>query len=217
MHLKKMIRQNESGWTLVEIAIVIGIIGALLAITIKGTGLLDSARIDNLMAISKDLSEGSRAFKEKYKYWPGDLPFAANDIQNIPAACNLDPTGAPATTGTGRIDTDTEVACAIDDLVATGLIKAEPDTANAGRFILRSNYGPITIRSATYSSVTNYPATTLIVQFANLPCDIATNLDRQIDDGDIASTSNGRAKSSVANCVKDGANDPVPFFAIAIN
>lgn len=206
-----------NGWTLIELAVALAIISAIMAFTIRGLGLLDSARVDNLMATSKDLAEALKNFKERYKFWPGDLPFAANDIQNIPAACNLDPVAAAATTGTGRIDTNVEVACVVDELVAAGLIKADSDPANAGRFILQSVYGPITVSSASFSNVTNFPAPTIVVQFANLPCDIARNLDKQIDDGDIAAASNGRAKSSVANCVKDGLNDPVPFFAIAIN
>jgi hypothetical protein len=216
MYIRSSTGHRAFGYTLIEIGIALAVITVLMAITIRGAGLLDSGRIANIVAIARDLGVASNTFKERYKYWPGDLPFAANDIPNIPAACNLDPT-VDLSTGDGLINTATETACVIDELVAADLIKAEPDPANPGRLIIRSGYGAITVRSAGSSSVTNFPAATKIAQFANLPCEIVRKLDAQIDDGDIASTSNGRAKSSVASCVKNTTNDPVPFYAIAIN
>lgn len=52
-----------------------------------------------------------------------------------------------------------------------------------------------------------------VIELANLPCEIAIELDLKMDNGAIGA---GNAHASVASCVAGGANDPVPFFAVGL-
>jgi type II secretory pathway pseudopilin PulG len=211
-----MQRPPSAGFTIVEIAIVLTVVGLLLFAVLKGDTVIHSARNADIVATAKDLGEATQRFKERYKYLPGDLPGAAADIPNIPAACNI-PTTTPQI-GNGLIDTADESSCVIDMLVAAGLIKAQSDPADATRFLIRTTHGRVTVMSASISSVPNFRDGTIVALFQDLPCVTAVGVDTNVDDGNITAASGGRAKSSLAaNCTPGGVGDPVPVYAMAIN
>ena len=205
---------KQSGFTLIEISIVLVIIGLLVGLIMQGQQLIDSAKVASAITTSNDLSLATKTFREKYKYWPGDHPNASTVIPNLPAACNI------ATTvlniGNGAIDTPTEISCAIEELFQAGLIRADLE-AGATYHTMRVDSGPIRLLSASASNVTTFAIGVNVVEFSNLPCRFAQTMDGKIDDGDISSASSGKARASVASCIVGGANDPVPFYAIAAN
>ncbi len=209
-----MIRREVNGFTLIELTVVLVIIGLLFAMVLGGRGMIESAKVANTVAMAKDISNASRAFKEKYKYWPGDLPLAANSLPNLPAACNF--TLATGNIGNGVIDTPDESACAVEELFQAGLIRADL-IAGASLHILSTDYGPARVIAASASNVTNFLPGINVIEFPGLPCSMVLSVDSKLDDGDISSTSGGRAKSSVATCVPGTTNDPVPFYAVAVN
>ena len=193
---------------------MLAVITLLLAIVMKGTGLIDSAKSTAVIATIKDLSAASRQFKERYRYWPGDLPNAGVSIPNSPAACNIPTT--TASIGDGQINTAAEVSCAIEELFQAGLIKADLNP-NTGMHAV--THEPIVFRliAGSVSSVPNFQPGINVVEITNLRCAAAMAIDQKIDDDNIALTSAGRAKASVASCTSGGANDPVPFYAAAMN
>ena len=205
---------KQSGFTLVELAIVIVIIGLLVGMVMQGQSLIESAKVANAIATVKDLSLATKTFREKYKYWPGDHPNASSVIPNLPATCNI------ATTvlniGNGAIDTATEISCAMEDLFQAGLIRADLDSG-ATYHTMRTDYGSIRLLSASASNVTTFAIGVNVVEFSNLPCRVVQSMDGKIDDGDISSASSGKARASVASCIVGGANDPVPFYAVSAN
>jgi prepilin-type N-terminal cleavage/methylation domain-containing protein len=209
--------RKDSGFTLFEMAMVLSIIGLLIAGISVGAALLENARLASIVAMAQDASTAVKGFKARHKYLPGDLPLAAAVAAGLDPACNL--ALATAAVGNGAIDTATEQACAIDELFLTGLMKADSDPAAPGRYRLESHYGPVQIRAASTSAANNFPAGATVIEFANLPCTIARQVDARVDDGDIASDGviSSRAKASVTTCTEGGANDPVPFFAIQVN
>lgn len=206
-----MNRFDQKGATLVEMAIVLTIIGVLVAIVSLGRGTLDSARVSNLVSTAKDLSSAAKIFREKYKYWPGDYPNASAQIANLPASCNIAP--ATANIGNGAIDTVIEIDCAIEELLQAGLIRAEKASATDTYHTLRVEGYTIRLVSASAANVTTFPAGVNVIEFANLPCTYARMMDGKLDDGDV---SLGNAHAAAA-CEPGGANDPVSFYAVAGN
>lgn len=204
---------QSRGFTLVELAVVLVVISLVLVGVLQGTGLIGGAKATNAIATAKDLSAAARQFKDRYRYWPGDLPNAATSLANLPAGCDFPTTTAGI--GDGQINTAGEIGCAVEMLFQAGLVKADRD-ATSGLHVLVVDNRAVRLISAASSNVTNFPPGSIVVEFANLPCEAVQTIDRKIDDGEIASTTVGRAKSSVASCVPGTSNDPVPFYAFAI-
>jgi len=207
-------RHPQSGFTLAELTIVLVIIAIITVAVMKGTTIIDSSKVSDLIAKSKDLAAAAKTFREQHKYWPGDLPNAGLSIQNLPAACDL-PLSTPSI-GDGLINSDTEIACAIEQLFQAQLIRAEIITVGALHSIPLDG-GTARLVGAGSSNVANFSLGTIVVELQNVRCGLVLSVDSKIDDGNIAFGSTGRAKSSVPSCTVGGANDPVPFYAIAIN
>ncbi|MES2350353.1 MAG: prepilin-type N-terminal cleavage/methylation domain-containing protein, partial [Pseudomonadota bacterium] len=58
---------RQRGFTLVEIAIVLVIIGLLLGGVLKGQGLIDSARVKNIIQQSTSLTAAVNAYQDKFR------------------------------------------------------------------------------------------------------------------------------------------------------
>ena len=65
-------RSKQSGFTLVEIAIVLVIIGLLLGGVLKGQELINSAKIKNLVNDLNGISTAVYAYQDRYRALPGD-------------------------------------------------------------------------------------------------------------------------------------------------
>lgn len=99
-------RKQQSGFTLVEIAIVLVIIGLLLGGVLKGQELINSAKVKNMIGDLRTVSSLMYGYQDRFKAFPGDQSQAQLDAAfgaGIAAAC------APAAAGqcaqnNGRID-----------------------------------------------------------------------------------------------------------------
>ena len=69
-------RSQQSGFTLVEIAIVLVIIGLLLGGILKGQELINSAKVKNLANDFRVIPTYIYAYQDKFKALPGDDPAA---------------------------------------------------------------------------------------------------------------------------------------------
>ena len=70
-------RQQQKGFTLVEIAIVLVIIGLLLGGILKGQELINSARVRNLADSTSGIQAAYFGFIDRYRRVPGDWAQAA--------------------------------------------------------------------------------------------------------------------------------------------
>ena len=68
--------KKQSGFTLVEIAIVLVIIGLLLGGILKGQELITSARVRNLADQNSGTQAAYYGFIDRYRFIPGDMPVA---------------------------------------------------------------------------------------------------------------------------------------------
>ena len=87
-------KSQQSGFTLVEIAIVLVIIGLLLGGILKGQELINSAKVKNLANDFRTIPTYIYAYQDKFKALPGDdcIPGThagapATDVPGAPGAC----------------------------------------------------------------------------------------------------------------------------------
>jgi prepilin-type N-terminal cleavage/methylation domain-containing protein len=105
-------RANEAGFTLVELAIVMIIIGLLIGGILKGQELIGNARIKSTISQLKGVEAATSSFRDAYNAMPGDMATPNTRLPNCLAApCNaggngdgqvVSPfTGAPTAEGQG--------------------------------------------------------------------------------------------------------------------
>lgn len=87
------------GFTLVELAIVMTIIGLLIGGILKGQELLENARVTSTIAQVKSYDAAVTGFRDIYDALPGDLPNAGSIIPG----CNVNCTPVAPTAGDGKI------------------------------------------------------------------------------------------------------------------
>lgn len=75
--MKSLAKSRQAGFTLVEIAIVLVIIGLLLGGVLKGQEMIENAKIKNLANDLKGVSAAYYAYQDRYKAVPGDDGAAA--------------------------------------------------------------------------------------------------------------------------------------------
>src|SRR3990170_2506868 len=90
--LRSHTMKRNQGFTLVEIAIVLVIIGLLLGGILKGQEMITQAKIKNLIADFSGVSAAYHGYQDRYRAIPGD---------DAGAAARWAVAGIPATPATG--------------------------------------------------------------------------------------------------------------------
>jgi len=180
---------KQSGFTLIEIAIVLVIIGLLLGGVLKGQELINTARVRALNNNVDGITSAWFSFSDRYRAFPGDYAQAAVNLPNITNSGD----------GSGIIDANGERGLVWSHLQAAGYITGNYPDATAGT--------PPSVAASTF----NCPTTTcpdngfgqgMVVDNSNLqqsgaggvaahelltgraiPSDVLAELDRKIDDG----------------------------------
>jgi len=96
-------KRSQSGFTLIEIAIVLVIIGLLLGGVLKGQELINSAKVKNLAADFKNVPLYIYGYQDKYRALPGDDSLVASHV-GATATLAANPTAALAARGNGLIE-----------------------------------------------------------------------------------------------------------------
>ena len=171
-------RSQQSGFTLVEIAIVLVIIGLLLGGILKGQELINSAKVKNLANDFRVIPTYIYAYQDKYKALPGDDMLATT---HVPGALNNG-------NGDGQI---TEYLGAPQHLALAGLITG---TYNGSTdFMTSAQGGAVYIYNDSVGGRSGNG-----VRFDNLPDTFAQELDSKMDDG-VATTGAVRATQPYTN------------------
>ena len=112
----------QGGFTLVEIAIVLVVVGLILGGVFKGQALIDSARVRSLTSEVSGIRGAWHSFQERYRSLPGDFPDAATQIDSAALPGN----------GNGRLDDGRERAGVWQQLALAGFISGSFDGERSG-------------------------------------------------------------------------------------
>ena len=169
-------KNQQNGFTLVEIAIVLVIIGLLLGGILKGQEMIVQAKIKNAMADFSGISAAYHGYQDRYRKIPGDDDGAARW------------TGATAGNGNGIVAGVYNSATATDEsrlwwdhLRRAGFVAGngaqQPTNAFTGMLGVQTGDGQATIGTVLggFSS--------LIICSANIPDKVAIAIDTSMDDG----------------------------------
>lgn len=178
-----MMKRQQSGFTLVELAIVLVVIGLILGMAFKGKDLIDSAKVKNMAAQYNKIVAGANTFYEKYGYYPGDgCPAAGSTI----AACNA-AVNAGTTSRNGVMNTPIEQQAFWNQLVnQTNILTAADRRSIFGQdwSISDNNQGIAgNGASATGNRGNNYLFIGAAPATASADARFVCALDRLIDDG----------------------------------
>jgi prepilin-type N-terminal cleavage/methylation domain-containing protein len=169
-------KPKQQGFTLVEIAIVLVIIGLLLGGILKGQEMITQAKIKNVMADFSGVSAAFYGYQDRYRAIPGDDSGATRWA------------GSTAGDGNGTVAGKYNSTTANDEsrlwwdhLRRAGFVagtgQQQPFNAVVGMLGVETGDGAATPGTALGGF------TSLIVCSANLPDKIAIAIDTQMDDG----------------------------------
>lgn len=170
-------RKQQAGFTLVEIAIVLVIIGLLLGGVLKGQELITQAKIKNVANDFNGMSAAIYGYQDRYKQFPGDDSGAAARWTNPAAVAGGGNAQVGATALATVLDCSTDATenCQFwQHLRLAGFIggdaatKTSPQNAVGG--VLQVMNGALGLSG-------------LVVCSTNLPGKIANAIDAQFDDG----------------------------------
>lgn len=182
---------TQRGFTLVEIAIVLVIIGLLLGGILKGQELINSARVRNLADMNSGIQAAYYGFIDRYRQVPGDwAQAAAQTAIGVTISTGGDGSGAiDPTSGGGNMD---EAAAVWEQLSKAGFIQGSYDATGvtdvASYVAAGSAAAPVNAfngllflaRNADY---TGTASTRLNLHLGrNIPVNIARELDVKLDD-----------------------------------
>lgn len=117
--------QREAGFTLIEIAIVVVIIGLLLGGVLKGQEMIRNARSHNLADQGNAVKAAILGFADRYRALPGDYSAAVANIPGLPNSKTTKTTGTPPneiTSVTNDFDGDGNSRIGWTDGVANALV-----------------------------------------------------------------------------------------------
>lgn len=180
---------RQSGFTLVEIAIVLVIIGLLLGGILKGQELINSARVRNLADTTSGIQAAYYGFIDRYRRVPGD--WDGTSAQQAIGQTMVSPGG----NNNGRLDHDnnayTEPVALWEQLSKAGFIQgsfvgsanaaAEPDTTN--NLAPQNAFNQIISIGRTQDYQGTAPVRLNVVVGRGVPVNIMRELDVKMDDG----------------------------------
>jgi prepilin-type N-terminal cleavage/methylation domain-containing protein len=191
--------EKQSGFTLVEMSIVLVIIGLLIGSVLKGQSLIDSAKVKILSLDFRNIPPLIYNYKDKFRALPGDDAAAATHLKGGAIA------STPGTAGNGILEGNWDSTTKTDEtfllwqhLRLAGLMSGPTDLSTvtdattAGIFLPKNeDGGQIGIESAAAHYIRDPGAVTTFLQGTYVICSsgilgkFAKQLDTTLDDGDI--------------------------------
>jgi prepilin-type N-terminal cleavage/methylation domain-containing protein len=177
---------HSKGFTLIEIAIVLVIIGLLLGGVLKGQELITGARVRNLISQQDGIKAAFFGFQDRYRALPGDYATASTNINGV--TINGD--------GNGRIEGPNaggtyETLLAWNHLTAAGFLNGSYTLATSTTSAAVDTNNPKNpysvyiqiIYDNTYGVTAGKPFKHNLKTGSQVPVEIMAEVDRKIDDG----------------------------------
>jgi prepilin-type N-terminal cleavage/methylation domain-containing protein len=189
----KTVKTKTAGFTLIEIAIVLVIIGLLLGSVVKGQELITSARVRSLISQQDGVKAAFFGFQDRYRALPGDYGAASTNINCGAVACaNGDANGlidAPNSAGLH------EEILTWHHLSASGFLSGNYAMASSSTSVPDDTNTPKNLylvyvqltRDGAYGTGTlaapKLPLRTNLKTGSLIPVELLAEVDRKIDDG----------------------------------
>lgn len=174
LYMSEKKTKKENGFTLVELAIVLMIIGIMLGIVLKGQDLINNAKVKRLYSQQREIFAAVYSYYDKYGKFPGDDNTAnARWTSSVNGNNNglIDNNFVYNCTG---VEAPGEESCNLwSQLRLAGII------VGSGRTNPQNAYGGAI--SVAYGTVNTIAANW--IAFQNIPKDVAYIMDLQYDDG----------------------------------
>ncbi len=186
--MNKVLKQK--GFTLIEIAIVLVIIGLLLGGVLKGQELINTARVRALNNTVDGITAAWFSFQDRYRAFPGDYTQASVNLPGTPA--NGDGNGLVG--DAAGADSPSERAMVWMDLQAAGYITGGYDD-NTATVPNANEYGcPVTVcpdngfgsgMNLNYGAMRQAGGSNAheLITGRGIPVEVIAELDRKVDDG----------------------------------
>jgi prepilin-type N-terminal cleavage/methylation domain-containing protein len=183
-------RTKNRGFTLIEIAIVLVIIGLLLGGVLKGQELINNARVKSFANDFRNIPVAIYAYQDRFRAIPGDDQQANTHVNGVNAT-----TPAGATLGNGQINgawnsaTNTDESCLFWSHVRLANLAPGTTTAAcaaAGYYPTNASGGQIGVQSSNGFGTITLPTAmtgTYIICSANISGQFVLQLDTLLDDG----------------------------------
>jgi prepilin-type N-terminal cleavage/methylation domain-containing protein len=179
-------KRNASGFTLIEIAIVLVIIGLLLGGVLKGQELITGARVRNLISQQDGIKAAFFGFQDRFRALPGDYAAAGTNISGV--SINGD--------GNGRIESansagTVETILAWNHMTSAGFLNGSytmATSAPAAAIDANNPKNPYSvyiqiIYDGNYGVTAGKPSKHNLKTGSQIPVEIIAEVDRKIDDG----------------------------------
>ena len=193
----------QSGFTLVEIAIVLVIVGLLLGGILKGQEMITQAKIKNLINDFNGVTVAITSYQDRYRALPGDDQNATTRwTVQAPGKGNGDGIIAGKykdndTSGTGGAPADGKESNLFwQHIRIAGFVSGLTTGTGSGTPPFNAAGGIVGVESGV-AGTNGLGFTSTIVCFSNLPEKIASAVDGQMDDG-VPSTGTVRAQLQTA-------------------
>ncbi|GAA5179155.1 hypothetical protein GCM10025771_20470 [Niveibacterium umoris] len=194
--------RRQAGFTLVEMAIVLVIIGLLLGGVLKGQELIESAKVKNIAQDMRAISVAVLTYQDKYRALPGDDKSASARWSGACAKGD----------GNGLIDNTDEIECAWDHLRRANLLTGDP---SAGAPV-HADAGTFTVTSTKASALVTDTPGTLIVCANNIRGRHVLPLDAMLDNGVINTGSMRSLKGSTPGASASAAVDEGDSYVVCM-
>lgn len=161
---------RNKGFTLIEMAIVLVIIGLILGVVLNGQNLIASAKKKRLISHFREFEAGFYTFYDKYGQYPGD----ENDIKGI----QIPPGDTEEGNGNGFIDgaeNNNFGRYVWNDLAKAGILYEKPNPFGGVYGWTAINFHP-----SQSPGINNFRNT---VYATTVPAELARGLDLDYDDG----------------------------------
>jgi prepilin-type N-terminal cleavage/methylation domain-containing protein len=188
-------KRNQSGFTLIEIAIVLVIIGLLLGGVMKGQELINSARVKNLATDFRNTPVYIYGYQDKFRALPGDDRDVLTHLANLGAQSGISAASGAAASGDGIIEggwsvTGTEESHVFWQHIRLAGLAPGPTVYAAGTDLHPTNAvgGIIGVTNAGESPITGLRGS-FIVCSNGIAGRFVKQLDISMDDGNTATGS----------------------------
>ena len=188
--------KKQSGFTLIELAIVLVIIGLLLGGVLKGQELINSAKAKNIATDFKNIQIFIYGYQDKFRAIPGDDPNAVRNVGGVAATTPAGTLNNSQINGAWNSQTATDESFLFWQHVRlAGLATGPTAVADPAYLPRNADSGRLGVQSITGFNTINGMTGLYVVCSENIAGRLAKQIDINLDDGD---TSTGSMRAIVA-------------------